>query len=168
MKAFFEEYGKTILAIIAVAFLFAFIFGGVQLYKVLGDAANVKTKLNHSQSEQAVLDASNRNAPVITVPDTAKLHLYVDQDQAFKPIETVSCVDAEGNAIVPTVTSIVFIDKDGVRTEHIDDFDKDTGEFDVRAVINQTGALAVTFSVVDSYNVVSVKTISYVIDAGNS
>lgn len=167
MKAIFEEYGKVIIAIIAIVALCATIFGGIQIYKVMGNEMNVDTDISHSKSEDAVKVVSNRVKPNIYISESDDLHLFVNQ--VFKPVETVSCYDADGNALDVIVTSILFIDNsDGSQVELVGDYDKVNDKLDIPTVLTKPGVLAVTYKAIDSYNVTASKTISYVVDAVES
>lgn len=163
MKTIFEEYGKVILAIIAVALLLGLIFGGIHLYEVLGKGADAGTVFNHSESEEAVKQAADRNAPTISIADTDDLHLYVDR--VFNPVATVSCVDNDGVAVAVSVTSMVFTDATGTQKEVVGSYDAEADELDVPNVLKEPGVLSVTFQAIDSYNITAIKTISYVVDA---
>lgn len=163
MKSIFEEYGSVIIAVIVGVLLFALIFGGIQLYKVIGDGVDVETTFNHSESEKVVKQVSERTAPDISVSDTTKLHLYADQ--VFKPISTISCVDADGAAVEVSVSKILFINSNGVQSNITTSYDAETDELDLSTAVNETGVLSVTFQAVDNYKVKAIKSISYVVDA---
>lgn len=164
MKMIFEEYGRTIIAVLAVVLLLAFIIGGLVLFKTMGTGVNVDGDLQHSQSEEALRIVSEREAPEISVPDTARLHLYLDQVE-FKPKDAVACTDAEGGAVETTVTNIVLITEDGAHIALMDKYNKETDVLNIKESIDQTGALVVTFRAVDSYSVAAVKEVSFVVDA---
>ncbi len=166
MRTIFEEYGKVILAIIVAVALLALIFGGVQLFKVMGDEVNVETSLNHSDSADAVKEVSIRTAPEIDV-SYPYLHLYVGQ--VFKPVTNATCRDAVGSPLTPKVTSMVFIDSEGNKTELLEFYNAESDELDLSSSelpeeVKQPGMISVTFRAVDSYNIVGIRTLSYVVD----
>ena len=165
MKTVFEEYGRGILAALAAVLLLGVIFGGIALFKTMGTGVNTDTDFNHAQSEAAVKDFYERGKPVISVPDTTKLHLHLGQDEVFRPNATVSCVDKNGDAVETTVSSIVFIQESGATTELTDKYIAATDEFHLAGNISQPGVLVVSFTAVDRYNVSVSETVSYVVDS---
>lgn len=163
MQKIFEEYGQTILVIIVAIALLGTIFGGIRFFGVMRDEMDVDAKVSYVKSESALEDFTERAKPNIDVVDTDSLHLYTNE--IFKPLASVKCADADGNALVPTVVDITFIDgSDGSKTEYTGSYNETTDEFDIPTVIGKTGTLAVTYKVKDSYNVITKKTISFVID----
>lgn len=167
MQKIFEEYGQTILVFIVAVALLGCIFGGAYFFKTMNEEMNVNADISYSKSDEALESFSNRTKPTIAVLSTDLLHLHTNE--TFKPIASVSCTDAEGNTLVPTVLSIMFIDgNDGSKTEFIGDYNITADEFDVSSVIGKTGTLAVTYKAADSHNVITKKTISYVIDVSLS
>ncbi len=164
MKSVFEEYGRAILVALAVVLLLSFILGGLMLFRTMGTGANTGKDLKHAQSEAAVKDFFERGTPVISVPDTSNLHLYLGQEEAFKPNDTVLCVDKDGAAVETLVSSIVFVHEDGSTTELTDEYNEETDELQLSGAISQPGVLVVTFTAVDRYNVAVTESVSYVID----
>ena len=167
MRTIFEEYGKVIIAVFVAIALLGIIFGGIHIYKVMGDTANVETVFNHTDSEKAIDYVSKRTAPTISVPADGLLHLYTNQ--VFKPLRTIKCWDAEGVELTAEVVSIVFIDNElNSKTELINYYDGNSNTLDLASLpeeFNKTGSIAVTFRAVDNYNIVAIRTISYVVDA---
>lgn len=163
MQKMFDEYGKVIIAVIAVLLIVATVFGGVKIMQVMGNVTNVESSINHANSEDAVKFVADREKPTISVTDTNSLHLYTNQ--VFQPISTVTCSDADGLTLVAKVKSIVFIDgENGAHDDVTEHYNRSDDKLDISTDINKTGALAVTFEVSDDYNITTIKTISYVID----
>ena len=168
MKMIFEEYGRLILAIIAVVSVLCFVLGGLMLFKNMGKGVDGGENLNHLDSEAAVQDFYERGTPVISIPDASKLHLHLGRAEAFKPNDTVACVDKDGAAVETSVNSISFVYEDGAVTLLTDKYNRDTDEFFLPGNVDQPGVLVVTFKAMDRYNVSVTKSVSYVVDyAGN-
>lgn len=170
MRTIFEEYGKVIIAIFVVVSLLGIIFGGIHIYKVMGEPVNVETVFNHSGSEEAVGKVSQRSAPTISIPSTNALHVYTNK--IFDPVNTVKCWDAEGVTLTPEITSILFVYGENQREELIEYYKSEEyggiNKIDLSLLPNElktTGSLTVKFKVVDSYNIVALKTISYAVDS---
>lgn len=189
MRAIFEEYGKGIIALIVLAALIGILFTGVKILDVTGEQANVTSELSHSKSEEALNVVSNRVKPEISVSNSD--NLYISKNKAFQPAKIVECIDADNNAIVPDIVSILFVDADGNQTEFIDNYNKEKDwvvlntehyteshtscyglEFsgDDETInnpdnYNMPGTVVVTYKATDSYNVFAVKKLSFVIDS---
>ena len=167
MQNIFEEYGKTILAVIVAVALLGCILGGSYFIKTMRDEMDVNNNVSYSKSDEALESLLNRPKPTIEVSDTSLLRLHVNE--TFSPVASVTCTDVDGNALVPTVVSIVFIDStNGTRTEFIEKYDSDNDVFDIPSVIGKTGTLSVAYKGTDGYNVVAKKTLSFVIDVASS
>lgn len=164
MKKIFEEYGQTILVIIVGVALLGCVLGGIKIFDVMNKEMDVNADTSYVKTEEALDAFSTRAKPEIAVVNAEMLHLQVDE--VFKPVAAVKCTDADGNTLTPTVISIIFVDGvDGSQTELIEHYNSSTDELDVPTVIGKTGALSVVYKTTDEHNLVSKKTISFVLDA---
>lgn len=170
MRTIFEEYGKVIIAVLVVVSLLGIIFGGIQIYKTMGEPVNVETVFNHSESEEAVGKVAQRTAPTISIPNNNALHVYANN--VFDPVSTVKCWDAEGVTLTPEITSILFVYGESQKKELVEYYKSEeyggANKLDLSLLpdeLKTTGSLTVKFRVVDSYNIVALKTISYAVDS---
>ncbi len=186
MKLIFEEYGKTIIAIVVAAAVLGIIFGGVNLLGVLGDQADVKSELSHKKSEEALKVVSERPKPVFIIENDENLR--ISQTKLFCPAGAVACygVDEDGGMtvpITPEILSIIHIDGRGNKTEFIDNYNQEedlvvlnashynashlvcsTGETLSPGNYNLTGTVVVEYRATDDFNVYSTEKISFVVD----
>ena len=185
MNGIFEEYGKSIVIVIVSAILFVTIFSGLNLLGVLGNEADIETDISHIEGEGALKDITDRAKPSIYIPDEMSDSLIIYRNIAFQPLKNIVCKDADGATLSPTITSILFKDHEGNKTEFISNYNstadivilnfshyKDTHKLcsaDELNISNEAdyhncGTVIVTYKATDSYNITTVKSIAFVID----
>lgn len=115
----FEEYGRTIIAVIVAVAVFALLLVRLDFFGVLGSVADVNTDISHSQGESALKEVVNRDKPVA---DFSGVDLHVYNNRVFQPLKNVVFTDAD-NAVLGeenvVVTSILYCDGEGTATELI-------------------------------------------------
>ena len=120
MKVLFEEYGRTIIAVIVVVAVLALLIIRLDFFGVLGSVADVNSGISHSQGESALRDVVNRDKPKA---DFSGVDLHIYNNCGFQPLRNVVFTDAEGATISHDdviVTSILYCDAEGNPTELVD------------------------------------------------
>ena len=193
MKILFEEYGKTIIVVIAIVAMFALLFIRLDFFGILGSVADVNTEISHSQGEDSLNTVINREKPLA---DFSAVDLHMYNNLVFQPLKGVVFTDAEKEIISDeniVVTSILYCDSSGKTTELIENYnDADdiiilnhshysnshakctlsevTTNNDGRLVIaeentrNNPGVVTVTYMATDKEAQVTVEQLTFVID----
>lgn len=189
MRQIFEEYGKMIVAVIAAIAVLALLFGGNKFFGLLGSSLDVNTEVSYNQGENALGSVITREKPRGNF-DGVNLHLY--KNAAFRPLHGVKFSDVNGNTVNGVVTSILYYDSEGNKTELIDYYNSDEdviilnpghyssshlecnvseftasgGDFIIidDASQNCPGVVIVTYAATDSENQVTVEQLTFVID----
>lgn len=122
MRHIFEEYGRTVVVVVASLCVFALLFTGLHFFDVLGDAASVDSTISHEQGQGALNDVVSREKPTA---DFTGVSAHVYKNIVFRPLDGVVFKDADGVTIEAVVTSIMYYDAAGVGTELVGYYNSD-------------------------------------------
>lgn len=189
----FEEYGRTVIVVIAAVAVLALLLIRLDFFGALGTVVDVNTDLSHSQGESALNEVVNRAKPTANFSGV-DLHIY--NNQVFQPLKNVRFFDADDRLLVGdnvVVTSILHCDSEGNTTElighyntskkivvlnpaHYSDAHKTCSEsefssdesghllINAEEFTNCPGVVTVTYMATDAEARVTVKQLTFVID----
>ena len=195
MKQIFEEYGRTIITVVASIAILAFLFIRFDILGVLGAVTDVNTEISYSQGEAALRDVNSRVKPKANFDD---VDLRVYTDCAFRPLTGVVFTDASDTELEVTVTSILYYGLDGNPIEFVDHFNstdnvlivnpahytdshetceaadfREDGEYlmvpdDAEENQNLAGIVTVSYKAIDSENQTTIEKLTFIIDSSRA